>query len=203
MNKRRLHHAWTYARHISPWYFLALAVLSTAVCLFALRANNEHMITLRNDVYAADKANGNVKGALQSLQAYVTTHMNTDLSAGQGAVYPPIQLKYTYDRLVQAESDAAASGNTQLYTQAQSYCQAQIPDGFSGRGRVPCIEQYVQSHDTAALPPIPDALYKFDFVSPSWSPDLAGWSLLFTVLSWLLLGAVTAAHLWFKHVARK
>jgi hypothetical protein len=160
------------------------------------------MIKLRDEVYAADKADGDVKGTLLRLQAYVTTHMNTNLSAGQGAVYPPVQQKYTYDRLVQAESDTAASSNTQLYTAAQSYCQAQIPAGFSGRGRVPCIEQYVQSHDTA-LPTIPDALYKFDFISPSWSPDVAGWSLLFTVFCWLLFVAVFITHLWLKHFARK
>jgi preprotein translocase subunit SecF len=29
---------------------------------------------------------------------------------------------------------------------------------------------------------IPSALYKFDFVSPTWSPDLAGWSLVLSVL---------------------
>ncbi|HXR50098.1 MAG TPA: hypothetical protein VN778_03685, partial [Verrucomicrobiae bacterium] len=131
------------------------------------------------------------------LQAYVTTHMNTNLSAGQGAVYPPIQLKYTYDRLVQAESDAAAASNTQLYTQAQNYCQTQIPTGFSGRGRVPCIEQYVQSHDTS-LPTIPDALYKFDFVSPVWSPDFAGWSLLFAIFTWVALIVVMVARFWLK-----
>jgi len=197
MNKKRLHHIWTKVRQVSPWYFLALAIVSTAICLFALRANDEHMIRLRTAVYAADKNNGDIKGTLQKLQAYVTTHMNTNLSAGQGAVYPPIQLKYTYDRLVQAESDAAAASNTQLYTQAQNYCQTQIPTGFSGRGRVPCIEQYVQSHDTS-LPTIPDALYKFDFVSPVWSPDFAGWSLLFAIFTWVALIVVMVARFWLK-----
>ena len=185
MDKRKLHHFWTKIRAIKPWYFLILAVISTVVCVYALRGNNEHMITLRNAVYAADKDNGNTQKALQQLQAYVTTHMNTNLSAGPNAVYPPIQLKYTYDRLVQAESDQAAASNSQLYTDAQNYCQAQMPTGFSGRGRVPCIEQYVQDHDTS-LPAIPDALYKFAFVSPVWSADLAGWTLVISALLWLL-----------------
>ncbi len=184
-----------------PWYFLVLAVLSSVICVAALRANNEHMSKLRNDVYAADKNNGNVKGSLQTLQAYVTTHMNTNLSAGPDPVYPPIQLKYTYDRLVQAQSDAAAASNTQLYTDAQNYCQTQIPTGFSGRGRVPCIEQYVQSHDTS-LPTIPDALYKFDFVSPTWSPDLAGWSLLVAILAWALFVITFAAQKLSRHLKR-
>jgi hypothetical protein len=179
MNKRRLHHVWTTLRWIKPWYFLVLTIISAVICITALRDNNEHMLRLRDEVYAADKDNTDVASALQALQAYVTTHMNTNLSTGPNAVYPPIQLKYTYDRLVQAQADQAAASNSQLYTDAQNYCQSQIPTGFSGRYRVPCIEQYVQSHDTS-LPKINDALYKFDFVTPVWSADLAGWSLLAT-----------------------
>ncbi len=182
MNKRHLHHITTKTKRIKPIYFLLLAVTSGVICLFALRANNEHMVKLKDAVYSADQKNTDVIKALQNLQAYVTSHMNTSLTNGSGTVYPPIQLKYTYDRLLQAESSNAAATNTVLYTQAQDYCQTSIPNGFSGRYRVPCIEQYVQSHDTS-LAPIPDSLYKFDFVSPSWSPDLAGWSMVVTILS--------------------
>lgn len=201
MNKRRLHHLWTRLRWIKPWYFLILAIISGIICVSSLRANNEHMITLRNAVYSADKNNGDVYSALQKLQAYVTTHMNTDLSAGPNAVYPPIQLKYTYDRLIQSQSDQAAASNSQLYTDAQNYCQGQIPTGFSGRYRVPCIEQYVQTHDTS-LPQIPDSLYKFDFVSPKWSPDRAGWSLLITIILGLVF-VVLAGLKWLLKRASK
>lgn len=166
---------------IDSRYFLVLTLVSATICAFSLRENNLHMLKLRTAVETADKQNTNVDQALQNLQAYVTTHMNTNLSSGNGSVYPPIQLKYTYERLLDNESATAAASNSQLYTQAQSYCQAQIPTGFSGRYRVPCIEQYVQSHDTS-LPTIPDSLYKFDFASPVWSPDLAGWSLVVTIL---------------------
>src|SRR5579871_3089496 len=116
MNKKSLHHLWTKVRPIKPAYFLALFLLSGAVCLGALRHNNQTMVKLRNDVYLADQNNGNVKQALQNLQAYVVAHMNTGLSAGTN-VYPPIQLKYTYDRLQQA-AIAATQTNTQIYTDA-------------------------------------------------------------------------------------
>jgi len=201
MNKRHWHHIWTKFRRIKPWYFLSVALLSTVICVFALRANNEHMIKLRNAVYAADRNNGNVQGALQALQAYVTAHMNTNLSAGPNAVYPPIQLVYTYDRLVTAQSNALAQTNTQLYTEAQQYCQQQDPTDFSGHNRVPCIEQYVQSHGVK-LAAIPDALYKFDFITPTWSPDLAGWSLLVASITGLLFVASFIVDKWFKqHIA--
>lgn len=185
MTNKTTQHTTKRHQRVRPLYFLAVTIVSGVVCIFALRANNEHMVKLRDAVYTADQNNTNVSQALQQLQAYVTTHMNTNLSSGNGSVYPPIQLKYTYQRLVANESAEAAQSNTQLYTQAEDYCQNQIPVGFSGRYRVPCVEQYVQSHDSS-LPTIPTALYEFDFVSPTWSPDLAGWSMLTTILSGIL-----------------
>jgi hypothetical protein len=170
-------------RRINPWYFLVVALLSVLVCVLALRANNQHMVKLRDDVYAADKSNGDTQTALRNLQAYVTAHMNTNLSNGPNSVYPPVQLKYTYDRLVQAQSDATAKNNTQIYSEAQAHCEAINHSDFSGRNRVPCITDYVQSHGKVTTSPIPDALYKFSFVSPRWSPDLAGWSMVVGLLS--------------------
>jgi hypothetical protein len=198
MNKRHLHHIWKRLRLIKPWYFLALAIISAVICIFALRANNEHMVKLRAAVYSADQNNGDVEGALLKLQAYVTAHMNTDLSAGPNAVYPPIQLKYTYNRLLEAESDQVNQTNSQLYTTAQQYCERQDPTDFSGHNRVPCTEQYIETHG-ATLAAIPNALYEFDFTAPRWSPDLAGWSLVVAILSALLFIITFATRRWFKH----
>lgn len=182
MNKRYLHYVWTKLRRIKPYYFLILAVVFGLVSIISLRANNEHMLKLRDAVYAADKNGSDVQKPLQQLQAYVTRHMNTELSTGQTSVYPPIQLQYTYTRLEQAQANQAAGSNSQLYTDAQHYCESQDSVDFSGHNRVPCIEQYVQSHSSISLPPIPTSLYEFAFVSPSWSPDLAGYSLVATAL---------------------
>lgn len=169
-----------------PLPLLILTIISAAVCIYALRSNNEHMNTLRNQVYAADKNDGNVNAALQKLAKYVTSNMNTDLSSGPNSVYPPIQLTYTYNRLIDSQAAALQQQNSSLYTQAEDYCQAEVPQGFSGRYRVPCIEQYVTTHGLQGVN-IPTSLYEFDFISPSWSPDLAGWTLLLTIF----LGVVT------------
>jgi hypothetical protein len=165
---------------MKAWYFLAAACLSALICVYCLRQNNLNMIRLRSAVFTADKQNGDVEGALKELRQYVYAHMNTNLDSGS-SVYPPIQLKYTYERLVQAEKDRVNAANSQIYTQAQIVCQQQIPQGFSGRGRVPCVDDYVLTHGTKEQP-IPVSLYQFDFVSPSWSPDLAGWSLVTTII---------------------
>lgn len=176
-------------KNLIPTGLILIAAVSGLVCVFALRANYSHMAHLRDQVYTADAQNGDVKGSLQSLQSYVTRHMNTSLTTGNTSVYPPVQLAHTYDRLVQARAAELQKTNAQLYTDAQHYCEQQNSADFSGRNRVPCIEQYVQNHGVK-LQPIADSLYKFDFVSPRWSPDLAGWSMVLAVVS--LIAGVSA-----------
>lgn len=181
MNTRQTHHLSTQLRAVKPAYLIGISVVSTAVCVYALRANNLEMVRLREAVYVADKNGQDVQRPLQTLQSYVTSHMNTNLSTGT-SVYPPIQLKYTYERLVKAQSDAVAAANKDVYSQAQIECERQNSADFSGRNRIPCIENYVQSHTTTTTP-IADGLYKFSFASPRWSPDVAGWSMLLAVLT--------------------
>lgn len=142
----------------------------------------------RDAVYAADKAGSDVKAPLKELQLYVTSHMNTDLTTGNANVYPPIQLQHTYQRLVEQQGSRQGSANNQLYTEAQAFCQAQNPNDFSGRNRVPCIEKYVQQRGQSMQigTTISPSLYQFSFVSPRWSPDVAGWSLVATIVLGLL-----------------
>ncbi len=170
-----------YLKALKPLPLLIMTLISAAICIFALRANNEHMNQLREAVYTADKNDTNVQAALQKLAKFVTTNMNTDLSSGPNGVYPPIQLTYTYDRIAQSQANALQQQNSSLYTDAENYCQSVVPNGFSGRYRIPCIEQYVSSHGLQGIN-VPSSLYEFDFVSPAWSPDLAGWTLILTVV---------------------
>jgi hypothetical protein len=198
MNKRHVHHFWTKFRLIKPRYFLILALVSGLVCVVALRGNNKHMASLRSDVYSADKSGEGVDAALKDLQSYVTSHMNTNLASGNTSVYPPIQLQYTYDRLVTAQGKKLQQANATLYTAAQHHCEALDPVDFSGHNRVPCIEAYVSSHGEKPLAAIPAALYEFNFISPRWSPDLAGWTLLITIVSTALTVITFFADRWFK-----
>lgn len=197
MDKKNLHHFWTKIRRVRPWYFFVIFVVSGTVFLFAVRHNYATMVNLRNAVYQADKENGDVKTALKNLQNYVYNHMNTSVASGPNAVYPPIQLKYTYDNLVKAQASEVARENSQIYTDAQHYCEAKIPTGFSGRYRISCIQNYVTRHGTKTTP-IPDSLYKFDFVAARWSPDLAGLSLIVTILSFLIFVALLLINRWLK-----
>lgn len=166
--------------HIPYWVFLVLFLISAAVCVSALRSNNQTMLELRNAVYEADKNGEDVEKPLTDLRQYVYSHMNTNLASGGNAIKPPIQLKYTYERLQSIEKTRVDSENESVYTQAQAYCERQN-SSFSGRSRVPCIEEYVSTHGAKANE-IPASLYQFDFVSPVWSPDLAGWAVVVTVI---------------------
>jgi hypothetical protein len=181
MDKRRLHYWWTLIRPIKVWYLLILFLISAAICVVSLRSNNLTMVQLRDAVYSADQNDGDVEGALQQLRAFVHGHMNTNLVEENSSVYPPIQLKYTYERLKTAEKQRVQDNNAQVYPDAQAYCERLYPGSFSGGPREPCITQYVKDHGVSTKQ-IPDALYKFDFASPTWSPDLAGFSAITTVL---------------------
>jgi len=199
MDKLALQYAWRRIKPIKPLYLLGALLVMSTIAVLALRSNNLTMVKLRDDVYKADEANKDVEGALKKLQSYVYGHMNTELSTSDG-VYPPIQLKYTYQRLQQAEADKVNNQSDSTYHDAQVYCEQQLPTGFSGRTRVQCIEDYVSTHgSTATAKKIPDAMYKFDFVSPAWSPDFAGFSVAISILLLIFLIIRVAAGLAVKH----
>lgn len=178
MDKRNLHHILVRIRSVPYWWLLLASFVLLITSVFALRANNQRMIELRANVFTADEQDGDVEAALHELREYVYAHMNTDLTSGDNAIRPPIQLKYRYERLVLAENAKLSATNETIYTDAQNHCEQTVPTGLSGRNRLDCIKEYVDSRgvQTQAVK-IPDALYKFDFVSPTWTPDLAGLTL--------------------------
>ena len=163
-------------------------MVSAVAAVYTLRQNNLTMVKLRDAVYQADEKGGDVNKALNELRSYVHSRMNTNLSSGGNTIKPPIQLKYTYERLAaNAQKEANDEG---LYTEAANYCQARIPASvsISGRSRVACVSDYILSHGGKRAEAVPTALYQFDFISPTWSPDLAGWGLVITTV--LLLAMI-------------
>jgi len=191
MTKHKLHPNLTKSRLLRQRYLLAASGLCFLVFLVAYRQNNVNMLHLRTTVFETDKQNGDTETALRKLREYVYSHMNTDLATNNG-IKPPIQLQYRYERLTKAEKDRASAINGKIYTDAQNECERLKPEGLSGSNRIVCIQEYVNAHGTKEQA-IPDALYKFDFVSPRWSPDLAGWSLVATLA---FLGLFIASRFW-------
>ncbi len=169
-------------RHASGLLFLGIVVFGVT-SVFALRANNQEMIRLRQAVFDADQKNGDVEGALQALKKYVQGHMNTGLSSGTNPVRPPIQLKYTYERLQAENQRKINEASGPAYNEAVRVCAAQ---GVIGGDLVTCINQQL-AQGGIVVEEIPDAMYKFDFVAAPWSPDLAGLSLVAMFLCALTL----------------
>mgnify|MGYP000529201309 CR=1 FL=1 len=196
-NKQYLRHVWKTLKPINEWLLLALFVVFALIAAFALRQNNLLAIELRDQVSEVDKQNGDVEVALRNLRAHVYTHMNANLSSGTGIQYP-VQLKYRYERLVAAEKKRVDSANGSIYTKAQKYCERKFPASSSGGPRVPCIAEYVTKNGEKQKN-IPDDLYKFDFVSPVWSPDLAGFSILLSGLFLVLFLLRFAMDRWLSY----
>lgn len=197
MAKKHAHYAWAKIRPLSPWYLLVLSLVFAVISVSAMRQNNLHMLKLRSEVFKADQKNGDIETALRNLREYIYAHMNTNLSADSG-VKPPIQLKYRYDRLVKAEKQRVSAVNTRVYTAAEQACQRFFVAGRAGPASAPCIKSYVNAHLTKEQP-IPEDLYKFDFASPTWAPDLAGWSLAVAIVLFALFSLRLGLELWVKH----
>jgi hypothetical protein len=187
MSKQTIYGKWHHYRALSLIAIIAGLIISSGVCVYALRQNNLTMTRLRQAVYATDQADGDIETALNNLRQFVYGHMNTDLRVGN-STEPPIQLVNEFNRAVEAEQAriAALTGQAnQVYVDAQRQCEvSSIPLTV----RAQCIQDYVSTHATnipqLVLPP--KEVYTFDFASPTWSPDLAGWSML-AGLSFIML----------------
>ncbi len=197
MDKKFFRHFNKVLKHINLWIFLVIAVVSGVTFLLSMRNNNLTALRLRDKVSQVDKDNGDVEAALRELRTYIYGHMNTNLSSGANAIKPPIQLKYRYERLLEAQQQKVSQENAKIYSDAQIECEKQFPKGLSGSGRIPCVTQYIASRGVAQEP-IQDSLYKFDFVSPTWSPDLAGWSLVVASISFALFVIRFGMERWVK-----
>lgn len=166
------------------WFFLGLAIVSGFIGVQAYIGNSKESKKRYEALLAVDAAGGDVEKALRDLRSYIYAHMNTTIGSPTG-VKPPIQLKGTYDRLVAAEKARIGQVNDNLYNKAQQVCEQLFPEGLSGRGRIPCITEYVTKNSVAEQQ-IPEGLYKYDFVAPMWSPDTAGIMILISVLSFIV-----------------
>ena len=171
--------------YVPTTVLVSLCLVSGVISVFALRNNNLTMVRLRQDVFRTDQDNGDTETALRNLREFVYSHMNTNLHAGISSE-APIQLVGRYSRLVEQEKARVSAVNANLQQVATATCEAQFPNKLSG-GRLTCVQQYLANKGIRENP-IPKELYTFDFVSPRFSFDLAGISLLLTIFFavWLL-----------------
>jgi hypothetical protein len=181
-------------RQVKAWHLVVLLVALLGMSAFFLRQNNLHMIERRNLVLQADEQNGDIAKAMTELRNYIGTHMNTGME-DRG-----IYLEHSYQRAYEAAvAQASQTGNyTAIYQLADRECQAAYDRTTAFAAYVQCVTDKVIAAGATPDPQMPSAdLYRFDFVSPAWSPDVAGFTLLTTVLvtiivigRWALLGVM-------------
>lgn len=160
--------------------FILLVMLSTA----ALRQNNIQMGELRDDVLQADELGEDISEPLRLLQEHVTSHMNTRMAQ-------PLNLVGSFNRAVEEERKKAeqTGANPEVYQRAQEVCEN--PNVVLSV-RAQCIQDYVTENAPEGTAPEqlnipPKELFIYDFRSPAWSPDLAGWSMVLSVVAGSLL----------------
>lgn len=177
-------------KHLEKRALLRLAVFGIVTVFFVvmsitgLTTNSQGAKDRYDALIAVDQAGGDVETALNELRVYIYSHMNTQIGSELG-IRPPIQLSGTYSRLVEAEDARVAKTNETVYVQAQTKCEALYGAGALQSGRVSCVQDYIDKNSVKPTI-IEDDFYKFDFVPPRWSLDLAGISILLAGIFGLL-----------------
>ncbi len=166
---------------VKTWQLVVLLILMSFLAATFLRLDNAGMVTRRNAVEAADKAGSqdDITYRIYDLQRYAAAHMNADT----GVFY----LQETYNRDVKqlvATSSSQSSANQTVNDAADAVCHPQF-SGWSP-AYVQCFVNELNKHTGSnTIPsvqlPTP-ALYRYSFISPLWSPDFAGWSVLACIL---------------------
>lgn len=182
-DKRKVRSTLRFLQHAKTWQLLVVLILCGFVAATFLRLNNIGMIERRTAVIAADEAGDNAvtQQRLFALQRYVASHMNADPGR--------IAFNGQYQRDSQKLKDEAASQDTSdgnVYQKAAAVCDP-IARAQGWRWPDPrytqCIDAELSKYPAANGPvtsiKVPDvSMYYHSYVSPAWSPDFAGFSLL-------------------------
>ena len=183
---------------IKTWQLVVLLILSGFMSATFLRLNNVGMIDRRDAVKQADVDGDEtvIAKRLYDLQRFVASHMNTD----PGSVPLEHSYKRAYDRALQDfEAQIASQSNNNTVAEVRAYCDAQAQQGGWGRFLASADPRYVQCINDKwnEYPSAENVNYHFQapstapyyhtFVSPRWSPDFAGWSLVVTGIIALII----------------
>lgn len=172
--------------NVKVWQLCIVLVFGLVVAASLLRLDNLGMVSRRQAVIDADAAGDQaaIQASLVELQRYVSSHMNASLGSG-------VYLQKTYEK---ARNDAVAAAadkpneQSAVYQQASVECRSKFVGGVQSfrNDYVRCVLDRVsalsegQPIASATIPSID--MYRYNFASPRWSPDPAGWSIVFCLV---------------------
>lgn len=190
-DKRQVKRGIRRLQNLKTWQLAILLLLTGFIAATFLRLNNIGMVQRRDAVLRADKAGDAtaIQARLFDLQRYVSAHMNADM----GSIYLEHQYRRDSQRAIDAEG-SVSNPNGNIYKKAQEECAPRF-QSYS-QAYLQCTLNYLSQFSPADSPEgeirIPKAdMYRYSFVSPFWSPDFAG----FSVLACLLIVVVMVARL--------
>lgn len=186
MNKKQIRTTLKKISMLKTWQLIILLILVLFIAATALRLNNVGMDQRREGVYSADEAGDEdiIHQRLLSLREYSSSHMNANTGA--------FVLKNQYDRDsqraladAQNKSEESESPNGNIYKKAAEVCDPQF-SGYS-QAYMQCfmneLNKYPESGAVSDSVVLPTAeLYQYDFASPIWTPDIAGWTVLLAII---------------------
>jgi hypothetical protein len=186
-DKRRVRHTIQSLQRIKTWQLVILLILAAFLSATFLRLNNIGMVQRRAAVISAD-TNGDpieISNRLLELQRFVTAHMNTDMGRG-------VYLEASYKRDYQKAEDAAGDGsnpNGNIYKKAQDVCAPKFTR--YSNAYLQCtlteLQKYPAGGSLESQVTLNQNLYVHSYISPIWSPDFAGFTLLVTGLIALVI----------------
>lgn len=182
-------------RRIKTWQLVVLLVLMMFIAATFLRLNNIGMVERRESVLNADEGTDSTitQTRLYDLQRYVSSHMNADM----GTIYLANQYKRDTQKIIDAASSTASYEDAKPFKEAQEVCAPRYANlGGYSQAYQQCVWDQLESHGESAnlssdLQPPKTDQYRFSFVSPLWSPDFAG----FTVVACFLIALLIVARI--------
>lgn len=199
MDKRRIKTTLNKIRALKTWQLLILLVLTFFVMATALRMNNVGMIRRREAVISADASGDREKAlkATQDLANYAYSHMNSGgiLYIEGGGWKIERNVRVIWEKIYEADyqkamNEASAkmanNPNGNIYKKTAEICDP-INTGYN-RAYFDCFWNELQKYSgedyiSGTQVQIPDPNeYTFTFISPIWTPDIAGWTILVAIL---------------------
>ncbi len=207
-DKRRVKKTIKQVQRVKTWQLIILLILALLVSATFLRLNNIGMIERRTAVEQSDKRGDRTAlfNNLYSLQRYVSEHMNAD----PGRIALEHQYQRDVDAIKKKAEQSDRNGGSPANRKAAAVCDPQAAANgwrWPDPRYISCIDTVLKSFPAAERPSnleLPNAnLYYHTFVSPRWSPDFAGWSLVVTGVIFLMIIIRTISLLILKALLRK